>query len=64
MSQYDPANEELRRQLLDLIISQSMKLVVERMPYASDETVVNFTAKVNDNLKALVSRRSNRKSLF
>ncbi|WP_265498136.1 topoisomerase IV [Providencia rustigianii] len=64
MSQYDPANEELRRQLLDLIISQSMKLVVERMPYASDETVVNFTAKVNDNLKALLAEDPTGKVCF
>lgn len=56
MSQYDPANEDLRRQLLDQVVSQSMKLVVERMPYASDETVINFTAKVNDNIKSLLEQ--------
>lgn len=56
MSQYDPANEDLRRQLLDQVVSQSMKLVVERMPYASDETVINFVAKVNDNIKSLLEQ--------
>lgn len=56
MSQYDPANEDLRRQLLDQVVSQSMKLVVERMPYASDETVINFAAKVNDNIKSLLEQ--------
>ncbi len=56
MSQYDPANEDLRRQLLDQVVSQSMNLVVERMPYASDETVINFVAKVNDNIKSLLEQ--------
>ncbi|MEX6226555.1 hypothetical protein AB6F55_18080 [Providencia hangzhouensis] len=31
-----------------------MKLVLERMEYASDDSVINFTSRVNDYLKILL----------
>ncbi len=35
ITQYDPANEDLRRQLFDQVVGNVMKLVLERMEYAS-----------------------------
>ncbi|MEX6031930.1 hypothetical protein [Providencia hangzhouensis] len=64
ITQYDPANEDLRRQLFDQVVGNVMKLVLERMEYASDDSVINFTSRVNDYLKILFRRRPNRKNVF
>nr|ELR5042208.1 topoisomerase IV [Providencia stuartii]ELR5083308.1 topoisomerase IV [Providencia stuartii] len=52
--EYDPSNELLTRQMFDQVVASVMKLVIERMPYATDDSVINFTHKVNDYLKVLL----------
>lgn len=64
ITQYDPDNEDLRRQLFDQVVGSVMKLVLERMPYASDESVINFTSKVNDYLKVLLEEDPSGKTCF
>ena len=64
ITQYEPENEDLRRQLFDQVVGSVMKLVLERMPYASDESVINFTTKVNDYLKVLLEEDPSGKTCF
>lgn len=51
---YDPSNEQLKRQIFDHIIGNVMRLVLERIPYASDASVIDFTSKVKDYLNVLL----------
>lgn len=51
---YDPLNEQLTRQVFDQVVGSVMSLVIERIPYASDESVINFTRKINDYLNVLL----------
>lgn len=64
ITQYDPENEDIRRQLFDQVVGGVMKLVVERMEYASDDAVINFTSKVNDYLKVLLEEDPTGKTCF
>ncbi|HGN1706257.1 TPA: topoisomerase IV [Providencia rettgeri] len=64
ITQYDPNNEDLRRQLFDQVVGNVMKLVLERMEYASDDSVINFTSKVNDYLKVLLEEDPTGKTCF
>lgn len=64
ITQYDPANEDLRRQLFDQVVGNVMKLVLERMEYASDDSVINFTSRVNDYLKILLEEDPTGKTCF
>ncbi len=64
ITQYDPDNVDLRRQLFDQVVGNVMKLVLERMEYASDESVINFTARVNDYLKVLLEEDPSGKTCF
>ncbi|EKT55983.1 hypothetical protein [Providencia sneebia] len=61
---YDPSNEKLTRQMYDQITGSSMKLVLERMPYASDDAVINFTLKMNEYLSNLLESDPSGKSCF
>lgn len=64
ITQYDPTNEDLRRQLFDQVVGNVMKLVLERMEYASDDSVINFTSRVNDYLKILLEEDPTGKTCF
>ncbi|MGG4663861.1 topoisomerase IV [Providencia vermicola] len=64
ITQYDPENEDIRRQLFDQVVGSVMKLVLERMEYASDDAVINFTSKVNDYLKVLLEEDPTGKTCF
>lgn len=64
ITQYDPENDDIRRQLFDQVVGSVMKLVLERMEYASDDSVINFTSKVNDYLKVLLEEDPTGKTCF
>lgn len=64
ITQYDPNNEDLRRQLFDQVVGNVMKLVLERIEYASDDSVINFTSKANDYLKVLLEEDPTGKTCF
>lgn len=64
ITQYDPDNEDLRRQLFDQVVGNVMKLVLERMEYASDDSVINFTSRVNDYLKILLEEDPSGQTCF
>lgn len=61
---YDPSNELLSRHMFDQIVGSVMKLVTERIPYASDESIINFTSKVNDYLNVLLEADPSGKTCF
>ena len=62
--QYDANNDDLRRQLFDQVVGSAMKLVLERMPYASNEAVINFTTRVNNYLKVLLDEEPSGQTCF
>ncbi|QIC15238.1 topoisomerase IV [Providencia vermicola] len=61
---YEPSNELLTRHIFDQIVGSVMQLVIERIPYASDKSVINFTSKVNDYLNVLLETDPSGKTCF
>ncbi len=64
MAQYTSVGESERRQLFDKVVGSVMKVVGERMPYASDKAVIHFANSVNNYLAALLKEDPSGRSCF
>lgn len=64
MAQYANVDESARRQLFDKVVGSVMKVVSERMPYASDKAVIHFADSVNNYLVALLKEDPSGRSCF
>ena len=64
ITENDPTNEQLARRLFDEVMGNTMKLVLERIPYASDESVVNYTVNMKNYLSILLETDPSGKTCF